>query len=65
MSRFTIIFIVAGAVGLTFAATCRLVAQNRDTTAEATTEDRRPTREKFFKAPEEKALVGQEMRPRW
>ncbi len=57
MSRFTIIFLVAGAACLTFAATYWLVAQNSDTTAEAATEDRRP-REKLFKAPEEKALVG-------
>ncbi|MBB5536328.1 entry exclusion protein TrbK [Rhizobium giardinii] len=65
MRRFTIVFIVAGAVGLTFAATYWLVAQHRDSTTETTTEDRRRTREEFFKAPEEKALVGQEMRPRW
>ena len=64
MSRLTIIILVIGAIGLTSATTYWFVAPS-DPAAETLREDQRRHWEKFFKAPEEKPLVGQEMRPRW
>lgn len=65
MSRLTIIVLVMGAIGITSAVTYWFVTPTSDTTAETLREERRRHREKFFKAPEENPLVGQEMRPRW
>jgi len=65
VNRLTIIILVIGAIGLTSAATYRFAAPTSDTAAKTLREDQRRHREKFFKAPEEKPLVGHEMRPRW
>jgi Ti type entry exclusion protein TrbK len=65
VSRLTIITLVIGAISLTSAATYWFVTPPSDAAADALREDQRRHREKFFKAPEEKPLVGQEMRPRW
>ncbi|WP_436089170.1 entry exclusion protein TrbK [Pararhizobium sp. LjRoot255] len=64
MSRLTIVVLVIGTISLTSAATYRFLARN-NTAAEHLRGDQRRERERFFKAPAEKQLVGQEMRPRW
>jgi Ti type entry exclusion protein TrbK len=65
VSRLTIIILVIGAIGLSSAVTYWIVAPASDTATETVREDQRRHREKFFKSPDEKPLVGQEMRPRW
>jgi Ti type entry exclusion protein TrbK len=65
VSRSATIIFGIGAISLTSAATYWFVTPSSDTTAETLEENQRSHREKFFKAPEEKPLVGQEMRPRW
>lgn len=65
MSRLTIIILLIGAISLTSATTYWFVTPPSDAAADALREDQRRYREKFFKVPGEKPLVGQEMRPRW
>jgi Ti type entry exclusion protein TrbK len=56
--------LVVGTIGITAAATCWFAAPTSGTSVVSRDEQRRHY-ERFFKAPPEKPLVGQEMRPRW